>query len=134
MNGVRFTTIGGFKYPLSFSFGAVKRLAKKYGGLTQMSEAMSGIGSDDIKSLDTLTDILEVLIYQGCEYMNVIEKGLPPEKGAKVNKKGEYIPVSKNEIELVMTLEEMTEAAEAIGQIVTGDHEKNSEAAREAAE
>lgn len=135
MSGVKFVTIGGCKYPLSFSFGAVKRLAGKYGGINQMSEAMGNIGNDDMASLDVLTDVLEVLIYQGCEYMNVIEKGLPPEKGAKTNEKGEYIPASKNEIELLMSLDEMTKAAEVIGWMVTGEVGKNSEAAQaEAAE
>lgn len=134
MSGVKFVTIGGCKYPLSFSFGAVKKLAKKYGGINQMSEAMGNIGNDDMASLDILTDVLEVLIYQGCEYMNVIEKGLPPEEDAKVNEKGEYIPANKNEIELLMSLDEMTKAAEVIGWMVTGETGKNSEAAQEAAE
>lgn len=133
MSGVKFVTIGGCKYPLSFSFGAIKRLAQKYAGINQMSEALGNIGNDDMVSLDILTDVLEVLIYQGCEYMNVIEKGLPPEEGAKTNKKGEYIPISKNEIELLMSLEEMAEAVEAITHMVTGETGKNSAAALPAA-
>ena len=114
MGKIAYMNIGGKRYPLSFSLGASKRISEKYGGLDSLAAAMSGVETLEVKSLDMLVDMAVILISQGCAYKNVFEKNLPREEGDPVDENGNYIPLTKEEVEVGIQLMDVKDFSLAI--------------------
>ena len=112
MNRVTFVEIVGRKYPLSFSLAAAKEIINRFGSLEKMESTMASMESVSEDAIDTVTTILEILIKQGCAYLNKFGKDLPKEKGAKYDE--EYKSLTKEEIEVGIDVFEVDKAIEAI--------------------
>lgn len=107
-----FVTIGGKEYPMAFSLGAVKRMGEKFGGFKKM-ESLTTDKMDDLKKLDAIFDILEITIAQGCAYKNVFEKDLPKNENSVIED-GKYIPITRAEMEIAVSPDEVEGIAEKI--------------------
>lgn len=113
MNRLSYIEIAGRQYPLSFSLGATKAISKRFGSTEKMVKVLKGIKDVDEKTIDDLVFIIEVLIRNGCEYMNIFCKNEPiPEKAAVED--GKYIPLTAHEIEIGILL---TDSGRLIGAI-----------------
>ena len=99
MDRITYVEIAGSKYPLSFSLGASKAFAKKFGSIDKMGEVMRGAGDGvSMETLDAITYIMAVLIQQGVAYMNLFCKDLPPEKGARIENE-KYVALTEEEVQ-----------------------------------
>lgn len=133
---ITYIEIGGKKYPMSYSVMAQKQIIKKYGSLNKMQEIMQDTESE--KSVDAMIDMVEILVSQGCAYMNYFEKDAPvPENAPVVD--GKWTPISRDglEIGLRYTKNVMLDIASCISgsskQEIEAEvkEQKNEEAARE---
>lgn len=133
---ITYIEIGGKKYPMSYSVMAQKQIIKKYGSLNKMQEIMQDTESE--KSVDAMIDMVEILVSQGCAYMNYFEKDAPvPENAPVVD--GKWTPISRGglEIGLRYTKNVMLDIAACISgsskQEIEAEvkEQKNEEAARE---
>lgn len=128
MNRITFVEIAGKKYPLSFSLGASKAMAAKFGSLDKMSDYISASdGTVTADTLDAISYILAVLIAQGVAYKNTFEKDLPPEAGARYED-GKYIKLSQEEIEVAVDIGNAGELMSAINQSMASSGEREIEA------
>lgn len=134
---VSYLKLAGKNYPLSFSLGASKRIAQKYGSINKIEEKLTFEELTE-ETIDVITDLVELLINQGCAYKNVFEKNLPAEKDAPIVD-GKYIPLSREEIEIVIGFDDFDNIIEAIMRCVNSSAKteievetgKNSEAPEE---
>lgn len=101
MNRITFMEIAGKKYPLSFSLGASRAIAKKLGGIDKLDGIFSG--NIDEKTIDSLSYILAALMQQGAAYLNRFEADLPPEPGADYAN-GKYNFLTQEEIEMAVNI------------------------------
>lgn len=106
--------IAGKRYPMSLSLGASKRIAEKYGDVQAICGVIGENNLLDEKTLNILIDIAEILIAQGCAYKNMFEKDLPQDPDAPIDADGRYIPLSKEEIEVGISISDMPEFSSAI--------------------
>ena len=113
MNRLSYMEIAGKNYPLSFSLGACKAIAKKFGSIEKMGEVLQDVSGIDESTIDDILYILSVLITQGCAYKNVFEKDFPAEENAPVED-GMYIPLSPEELEVAVGLMDTSEIIAAI--------------------
>lgn len=93
--------IAGKNYPLSFSLGAQKAIAAKYGGM----KILDAFTDDDVtvENIDMLVWMTELFIAQGCAYKNYFEKDIPAPKDAPVDADGKWIPLPAEAIEVGIT-------------------------------
>lgn len=104
MDRITYVEIAGSKYPLSFSLGASKAFAKKFGSIDKMGEVMRGAGDGvNMETLDAITYIMATLIHQGVAYMNLFCKDLPPEKGVRTED-GKYVALTEEELDVAVDL------------------------------
>lgn len=94
---ITYIEIGGKKYPMSYSVMAQKQIIKKYGSLNKMQEIMQD--TENQKSVDAMIDMVEILVSQGCAYMNYFEKDAPVPDGAPVVD-GKWIPIQREGLEI----------------------------------
>ena len=105
--------IAGKNYPLSFSLGAQKAIAAKYGGM----KILDAFTDDDVtvENIDMLVWMTELFISQGCAYKNYFEKDMPIPDDSPVDKDGKWIPISAEAIEIGITnLEGLQDVVRAI--------------------
>lgn len=105
MNKITYFEIAGKKYPLSFSLLASRVLAKKFGSIDKIGEAI-GDGMSDV-SMETLSFIAATLISQGCAYHNIFLKDVPVYDNAPIDENGKFIPLTQEEIETGVGLIDM---------------------------
>ena len=112
MNRITYVKIAGKSYPMSFSLGASKKIIEKYGSAQKMQTAMKK--SDDVEKLSIITDMLALLIAQGCAYKNYFEKDIPaPDDAPIIDGKWTTLPAEVIEIALgVMDIAEVTQKIE----------------------
>lgn len=104
MDRITYVEIAGSKYPLSFSLGASKAFAKKFGSIDKMGEVMRGAGDGvNMETLDAITYIMATLIHQGVAYMNLFCKDLPPEKDVRIED-GKYVALTEEELDVAVDL------------------------------
>lgn len=114
MAKIGYMNIAGKQYPLSLSLGASRRIAEKYGGIQKISSLARGSDGLDNETVEMLIDVAEILIAQGCAYKNMFEKDLPPEPDAPVDPDGRYVPLTKEEIEVGISLCDLSEFTSAL--------------------
>ena len=114
MDRITYVEIAGSKYPLSFSLGASKAFAKKFGSIDGMGEKLQGVGDGvDVEALDTITYIVATLIQQGVAYMNMFCADIPPEKGVRYEN-GKYVALTEEELDVAVDLNNAGELVSAI--------------------
>ena len=130
MDRTVYISVGGKNYPMRKTIGATRRITEKFGGIGNIPELVDQ--ASDTERLKIFTDLLEILIAQGCAYKNLFEKDLPvPEDAPVVN--GEYIPVTSEELEVGldiddadMIMDKITECFSAGGKKTIGSEEKEA--------
>lgn len=137
MGKITYMEIVGKNYPMSFSLMATKKIAEKYGSLEKALNKAKGETTPE--SIETLTDIVELLISQGCAFKNYFEKDVPaPENAPIIN--GKWEPLPREALDIAITLADMNELTdkiyECIGmgkqkEVEVQDTEKNAETAPE---
>ena len=69
-------TICGKSYPLCLTLRATKEIAKRFGGLENLADALSGAELPD--QLDTMTWLLSLLMTEGSSMLRVMGEEAPP--------------------------------------------------------
>lgn len=139
MNRITYMELAGKQYPLSFSLAASKAIAAKYGDITKIGEVLSFEKFGE-KEVDTIIDIITILISQGAAYKNMFEADLPCHEKSDI-RDGRYYAPSREEIESAIGFGDLTEVLSKITECLTDSTKteieaemktKNTEAPKEA--
>lgn len=101
MNRIVKIEIAGREYPLSFSLGAAKKIAAKYGSLEKAFNKIAEAKETTGESIEILIFILTVLIKQGCDYMRIFEDT-------------NIEPITEEECETAIEISDISRIAEVI--------------------
>lgn len=125
MNRIAYIEIAGKSYPMSFSLMASKKLVGKSGIL----ERLSSVEEKDLEEqdIDTITDILELLISQGCAYKNYFEKDVPIEDKDPVID-GKWTPLPREALEVAIGIGDMETLMDKIQECMGNGQKKEIEA------
>lgn len=124
MSRITFVTIAGKNYPMSFSLGASKKIIEKYGGAEKMKTALEK--AKDAQKIDMITELLELLIAQGCAYKNYFEKDIPaPDNSPVVD--GKWAPLPREAIEIAVGVYDVKELSDKILECVGNGSKKEIE-------
>ena len=119
--------IAGKRYPMRFSMAASKAITKRFGGLKDMGETM--FSEKENEALDAVTYVVTLLIEQGCAYKNLFEKDEPVPEDARVDKDGNYIPITGEELDIALGIgDEMKDIMDKIKETIFGPEERKIEA------
>lgn len=125
MGKITYMEIVGKNYPMSFSLMATKKIAEKYGSLEKALNEVKGETTPE--SIETLTDIVELLISQGCAFKNYFEKDVPaPENAPIIN--GKWAPLPREALDIAITLADMNELTDKIYECIGVGKQKEVEA------
>lgn len=114
MKRLGYFEIAGKRYPLSFSLGASKAIAQKFGSISKMGETLNNMQDMDEKTIDELTYIVSLLMHQGAAYKNVFEKDFPVPENAPVDKDGKYVALDQEQVEIGIGISDAKELITAI--------------------
>lgn len=124
MSRITFVTIAGKNYPMSFSLGASKKIIEKYGGAEKMKTALEK--AKDAQKIDMITELLELLIAQGCAYKNYFEKDIPvPDNSPVVD--GKWAPLPREALEIAVGVYDVKEFSDKILECVGNGSKKEIE-------
>lgn len=124
MSRITFVTIAGKNYPMSFSLGASKKIIEKYGGAEKMKTALEK--AKDAQKIDMITELLELLIAQGCAYKNYFEKDIPvPDNSPVVD--GKWAPLPREALEIAVGVYDVKELSDKILECVGNGSKKEIE-------
>ena len=124
MSRITFVTIAGKNYPMSFSLGASKKIIEKYGGAEKMKTALEK--AKDAQKIDMITELLELLIAQGCAYKNYFEKDIPaPDNSPVVD--GKWAPLPCEALEIAVGVYDVKELSDKILECVGNGSKKEIE-------
>lgn len=124
MNRITYVKIAGKSYPMSFSLGASKKIIEKYGSAQKMQTAMKK--SDDVEKLSIVTDMLALLIAQGCAYKNYFEKDIPAPDDAPIID-GKWTPLPAEVIEIALGVMDVAEVTQKIEECISIGSKKEVE-------
>ena len=124
MNRIVYTKIAGKNYPMSFSLGAAKKIAEKFGSTQKAMEKMKKAGGNEI---DILIDMLALLISQGCAYKNYFETDIPAPDDAPVID-GKWTPLPREAIEIAIDVTDVEEIVDKISECINTGSRKEVEA------
>ena len=124
MNRITYVKIAGKSYPMSFSLGASKKIIEKYGSAQKMQTAMKK--SDDAEKLSIVTDMLALLIAQGCAYKNYFEKDIPAPDDAPIID-GKWTPLPAEVIEIALGVMDVAEVTQKIEECISIGSKKEVE-------
>lgn len=109
---------------MSFSLGAAKKIAEKFGSTQKAMEKMKKAGGNEI---DILIDMLALLISQGCAYKNYFEADIPaPDDAPVIN--GKWTPLPREVIEIAIDVTEVEEIVDKISECINNGSKKEVEA------
>lgn len=124
MSRIVYVKIAGKDYPMSFSLGASKKIMEKYGGAEKMKASLDK--AKDAKKIDMVTELLELLIAQGCAYKNYFEKDIPVPDNAPVIE-GKWTPLPREAIEIAVGVYDVEELSDKIAECVSAGSKKEVE-------
>lgn len=84
---------------MSFSIASGRQM----GGFIKLTKNFDKGSMDLPQVAQILTDLLYAMIYSGCAYMNRMH--LPAYEGAPVDSNGKFIPLKKEDLEVLIPLE-----------------------------
>ena len=116
-----YLNLAGKNYPLNFSLGACKVIAKELGGIEKLEGLADGGLSEE--TIDKIVMVLQVLIAQGCAYKNMfeIDAGMPIDvEHPAIGEDGQFKALKKEELEMVVGFEDISAIITAINECVTG--------------
>ena len=124
MSKITYVKIAGRNYPMSFSLGASKKIIEKYGSAEKMKKELGG--GNDSQKIDMVTDMLALLISQGCAYKNYFEKDMPAEEDAPIID-GKWTPITKDILEIAVNVEDIGMLKEKIEECIGTGSRKDVE-------
>ena len=97
MNRITYLILAdGEQYPMAFTLSAVRAVRTNWGDIPGLFEtARTEMQGLDFKSL---LFCIEILVKQGCAYLNAFYHDLPLIPGIPLTKRGYYKPISAEEI------------------------------------
>lgn len=116
--------IAGKSYPMSFSLGASKKIIEKYGSAEKMKSSLDK--AKDTQKIDMVTELLELLIAQGCAYKNYFEKDMPAPENAPIIE-GKWTPITKDVLEIAVGVYDVEELSEKITECIGKGSKKEVE-------
>lgn len=116
--------IAGKSYPMSFSLGASKKIIEKYGSAEKMKRSLET--AKDADKIDMVTDMLSLLIAQGCAYKNYFEKDIPAPEDAPIVD-GKWTPIPKEVLEIAIGVYDVEELSDKIMECVGKGSKKEVE-------
>lgn len=121
-NRIEYVKINGLFYPMVFSLGAKKQMSNIGNALSTIQKLKNSEQTEDKlelsgTSIDCITTIAEILIHQGCAYINKCEKNRKIRANSPVDKNGNYVSISKEDIETCIVDEE--EMKELINKVIS---------------
>lgn len=125
---VLYASINGKFYPMVYSYGAKAQIAqnaKMLIGLQQAKETVENGGEieklqNGAEVIGVITTLAEILIKQGCTYMNTFRRDYKPRENSAVNSKGSWVPISREHIEAgIFDDEEFKALASKIIQLIS---------------
>ena len=125
MSRIVYVKIAGKDYPMSFSLGASKKIMEKYGGAEKMKASLDK--AKDAQKIDMVTELLELLIAQGCAYKNYFEKDIPAPDNAPVID-GKWTPLPREAIEIAVGVYDVEELSDKISECISAGSKKEVEA------
>lgn len=124
MSRITYATIAGKNYPMSFSLGASKKIIEKYGSAERMKTSLEN--AKDSQKIDMVTELLELLIAQGCAYKNYFEKDIPaPDNSPVVD--GKWTPLPREALEIAVGIYDIEELSDKISECVGNGSKKEVE-------
>ena len=120
--------IAGKSYPMSFSLGASKKIIEKYGSAEKMKRSLEA--AKDTEKIDMVTDLISLLIAQGCAYKNYFEKDTPAPENAPIVD-GKWTPIPKDVLEIAIGVYDVEELSDKIMECVGKGSKKEVEARTE---
>lgn len=124
MSRIVYAKIAGKSYPMSFSLGASKKIIEKYGSAERMKASLEN--AKDSQKIDMVTELLELLIAQGCAYKNYFEKDIPaPDNSPVVD--GKWTPLPREALEIAVGIYDIEELSDKISECVGNGSKKEVE-------
>ena len=127
MSRIVYIEIVGKEYPMSFSLMAAKKIAEKNGNVENMLAKVKNDGGTTPDVVDSLVDILELLISQGCAYKNYFEKDVPVKENDPVID-GKWTPLPREALEIAVSIGELDEIVDKIKECIDTSKKKEIEA------
>lgn len=118
MAKIEYIEIAGKEYPMSFSLGASKKIAKKFGSVEKMGDLLARSEEVTEQTIDSLVFVLELLICQGCAYKNFFEADMPKSPKAPIDDAGKYVPLATEQLEVACGVMDMKAIIGAIAKAV----------------
>lgn len=96
MNRIKLISIGGNRYPMVYTIGAAKWIEDNFGDFREFLNTVQ----KETKGLNfkPLLFCIEMLIRQGCGYLNAFQHDYPLIDGIPLTKRGYYKAISAKEI------------------------------------
>ncbi len=125
MKRLTYIEIVGKIYPMSFSLMATKKIAQKYGSVKDFLKNINTEGSEE-KTISVISEVLELLISQGCAYKNYFEKDAPAPDNAPIID-GKWTPLPKEALEIALGISDLAIAADKIAECMNEGEQKEVE-------
>ena len=125
MKRLTYIEIVGKIYPMSFSLMATKKIAQKYGSVKDFLKNINTEGSEE-KTISVISEVLELLISQGCAYKNYFEKDVPAPDNAPIID-GKWTPLPKEALEIALGISDLAIAADKIAECMNEGETKEVE-------
>lgn len=127
MSRIAYIEIVGKNYPMSFSLMAAKKIAAKNGNVEKLLDNIRNDKGTTPAVVDSLVDILELLISQGCAYKNYFEKDVPVKENDPVID-GKWTALPREALEIAVSISDIDQVADKIAECVNGSQKKEIEA------
>lgn len=125
MKRLTYIEIVGKIYPMSFSLMATKKIAQKYGSVKDFLKNINTEESEE-KTISVISEVLELLISQGCAYKNYFEKDVPAPDNAPIID-GKWTPLPKEALEIALGISDLAIAADKIAECMNEGEKKEVE-------
>lgn len=125
MKRLTYIEIVGKIYPMSFSLMATKKIAQKYGSVKDFLKNINTEESEE-KTISVISEVLELLISQGCAYKNYFEKDVPAPDNAPIID-GKWTPLPKEALEIALGISDLAIAADKIAECMDAGEKKEVE-------
>ena len=124
MNRITYVKIAGKEYPMSFSLGATKKIIEKYGSVSKMQSELKK--TSEVDKIGMISELLSLLIYQGCAYKNYFEKDIPAPENAPIVD-GKWTPLPTDVIDIALGVMDIEEVSKKIEECMSSGSNKEVE-------
>lgn len=119
-----FIEIGSHSYPMRMGLSADAAIREKYGSMRAMLEKLDG--EEFLNASTDVIWILDLLIRQGCSYMNKFCSNEPPHEGARMED-GKYIPISGEDIGDILEFSDLPMVLSKLTATIMSGNKRNVE-------